>query len=330
MSQFRTVVNIPKSINKPDYKKSILFTGSCFSENIGKKLQDAKFKVDINPFGILYNPSSIKNSYEILLYQKYFCRNDLFFYNSVWNSFYHHSRFSHIDPEVCLEQINNRIIQGYQTLANASFVFITFGTAWVYESIEKEFIVSNCHKLPASKFRRYLLDENIIMDDYRELFNKLRSVNPSLQVVLTVSPIRHWKDGAINNQVSKSILLLAISRLIKEFDYVNYFPAYEIMMDDLRDYRFYDEDMLHPNSSAVEYIWQRFCETYLDKKTMEIIGECEKIYKAMQHKPFNINTTAFLDFNKNMIKKIQDMQVKYPFLDLVKEKEYFENKLNKK
>ena len=323
MSQFRTIVDIPVFKTKLDHRNEILLIGSCFSENIGNKLKESKFNVEINPFGILYNPLSIANSFNILLEKHYFASDDLFYYNDVWNSFYHHSRFSHEDKEVCLININSRIDKASETIKKASFIFITLGTAWVYESIEKKFVVSNCHKLPAEKFNRYSLNETDIIDRFKSLFESLRSINPSLQIVLTVSPIRHWKDGAVNNQVSKSILLLASSKLVDTFDYVHYFPGYEIVMDELRDYRFYGEDMLHPNNVAVEYIWQRFCETFMDEQTLKIMKEYEKISKAMQHRPFNKNTNTYHDFKINMIKKIKAIKSKYPYLDLKDEMNYF-------
>ncbi|GAI96735.1 unnamed protein product, partial [marine sediment metagenome] len=230
-----------------------MFIGSCFTESIGGKLNDYKFPVDINPFGIIYNPSSVGKSLELLIGEKEFTIDDLFFYNGKWLSFFHHSSFSDKDPELCLSRINAKITESREFLKKAGFLFITFGTAWVFEWKESGETVSNCHKISALKFNHKLLAVEDILENYKTLIHKLLRFNPQLKIIFTVSPIRHWKDGAEGNQVSKAILLLSAHQLLKKFQSVSYFPAYEIIMDDLRDYRFYSDDMIHLNSVAIDY-----------------------------------------------------------------------------
>ena len=268
---FFTEIKIPEFPLKMDYSKSMQFFGSCFSENIGQKLFDLKFDVDLNPFGILYNPISIANSLQLLLEKRLFTESDLFQDQSVWNSFYHHSRFSEVNSEAALEKINSRIAYSREFLLKADFLVITFGTSWVYELKETGKVVTNCHKVPAAQFKRFRLEVSEITEVYRELLTELWKFNPNLKVVFTVSPIRHWKDGAVENQVSKATLLLAIDRLLKGPNSKNiaYFPSYELMMDELRDYRFYAEDMIHLSPVAIDYIFERFSKSLILKNSLK-------------------------------------------------------------
>ena len=216
-SKFQTLVEVPKYRWQTGYSQKIVFMGSCFTENIGIRMEILKYNVDINPFGILYNPVSVAKGLRILLQQKEFTMEDLVLNNGLWHSFSHHGRFSSADENETLEQINSRIKSSADFLKNAGFLFITFGTAWVYKFKKTGLPVSNCHKMHATQFERARLDVDEIFDDYRELLIEMNKINPSLKVVFTVSPIRHWKDGAIENQRSKAVLLLAIDKLINEF-----------------------------------------------------------------------------------------------------------------
>jgi hypothetical protein len=327
---FFTEIAIPEFPWKIDYSKNILFFGSCFSENIGQKLADLKFKVDMNPFGILYNPESIANSLKILLETRKFSENDLFQDQGLWNSFYHHSRFSDVDKAVALEKINNRISLSSEFLKKADFLIITFGTAWVYEYKETGKIVSNCHKIPASEFKRYRLGVDEITETYRELLNEIRETNPGLKVIFTVSPIRHWKDGAVENQVSKATLLLAVDRLRNEYSeqVCSYFPAYELMMDELRDYRFYAEDMLHLSPVAVDYIFDRFCSSIISKKAMNISKKVMKIRKAIQHRTVNTKSTEYKKFLITNLSEINNLSSDFPEIDFSPEIAHFGKELN--
>lgn len=328
---FHTEIQIPAYSCQLDYSKRMMLLGSCFSENIGQKLLDLKFSVDMNPFGILYNPDSIANSLEILLEKKIFTVDDLFQDQGVWNSFYHHSRFSDVDQEKVLEKINERISSSHDFLKNADFLAITFGTAWVYQLKQTGQIVSNCHKISAAGFNRFRLDVEQITNRYSELIQELRQFNPDLKFIFTVSPIRHWKDGAVENQLSKATLLLAIDKLIKEFgeNTCCYFPSYEIMMDELRDYRFYAEDMLHISPVATDYIFGRFCNAMVSAESMEISAKVARIIRSVQHRPFNPSSSEYEKFLRANLSEIEKLNAKFPFLDWSEECTHFTQELNK-
>lgn len=326
---FFTEIEIPEFSSKLDYSKSLMLLGSCFSENIGQKLIDLKFSVDMNPFGIVYNPVSIANSLKILLEKRTFTANDLFNDQGLWNSFYHHSRFSDLDGEEALRKINKRILASNEFLKSADFLFITFGTAGVYELKTTGQIVSNCHKVSAAEFKRYRLGVSEITEVYRELLQELWQLNPKVKVVFTVSPIRHWKDGAVENQMSKATLLLAIDQLIRGFgdERCSYFPAYELVMDELRDYRFYAEDMLHLSPVAVDFIFEKFAKTIITKESQQTFGKVMKIRKAVQHRPFNRTSPEYKKFLQANLAEIDQSVLAFPFLDFTEDKLYFEQEL---
>jgi len=311
---FRTIVEIQPSPCKITYQDQIITLGSCFSENIGNKLQNAFLLTDINPFGVLFNPVSIKNSIQMLLENKRFCENDLFFDRSLWNSYAHSTMFSAPTVDETLHKINSRIETAIKSLKNASFLLITFGTAWVFENKETKEIVSNCHKQPSDKFQRYRLKVDDIIGDYIALIHKLNILYPDLKIIFTVSPIRHWKDGAHENNVSKATLLLAIDKLCACFPFVYYFPAYEIMMDELRDYRFYADDMFHPSEMAVNYIWQRFIETYFSSENRKLITRLEQLQKDLQHRPIHPDSIENSFFNYKIQDKKTNLKKEFPFL----------------
>ena len=326
---FFTEIEISEFPFKMDYSKSMMLFGSCFSENIGQKLIDLKFKVDMNPFGILYNPESIANSLKLLLKNQTFTESDLFFDQGLWNSFYHHSRFSDVNREMALEKINSRIKLSAEFLKTSDFLMITFGTAWVYELISTGQIVSNCHKIPAKQFNRFRLGVNEISEAYHHLLEELWKFNPNLKIIFTVSPIRHWKDGAVENQVSKSTLILSIERLITGIENRNcsYFPSYEIMMDELRDYRFYAEDMIHLSPVATDYIFDRFSKFLISKESMNLVDNVMKIRKAVMHRPVN---SSSVEYKKNLLlnmDKINKLTLCFPYLNFEQEKSSLKQKL---
>jgi len=328
---FFTEINIPEFPLKMDYSKSMMLMGSCFTENIGQKLLDLKFKVDMNPFGILYNPMSIANSLKILLEKRIFTEKDLFNDHGLWNSYFHHSRFSDIDRDAALQKISERIAISNEFLETADFLIITFGTAWVYELKETGKIVSNCHKVPASEFKRFRLGVFEITETYRELLEQIWKINPGLKVIFTVSPIRHWKDGAVENQLSKATLLLAIDQLIRGFgnQVCAYFPSYEIVMDELRDYRFYAEDMLHLSPVATDYIFERFSKVIISSESKEISKKIEKLKKSMDHRPVNPKTNEYKDFIYLNLNQIEQLMADFPSLDFTRERNYFEQELTR-
>lgn len=329
MISFRTIVKIHPSPFKLSYFTPSMFIGSCFTKNIGSKLSNYKFPVDINPFGVIYNPSSVSKSLDILIGKKEFTKDDLYFFNGKWLSFFHHSSFSDKDPEQCLLRINAKITESKEFLKKAGFLFITFGTAWVFEWKESGETVSNCHKISALKFNRKLLTVEDILKNYKTLIHKLLRFNSQLKIIFTVSPIRHWKDGAEGNQVSKAILLLSVHQLIQKFQTLSYFPAYEIMMDDLRDYRFYSDDMIHLNSVAIDYIWERFKDTYLDKEASGIMKNIDPVLSAMGHKPFEPDSDLHQDFLIKILDKIEKLQLQYSFIDFSREIKYFQTGLKR-
>ena len=313
---FRTKVNIPRSEFEFGYQKNVVMMGSCFVENIGSKLKLNKYQVDVNPFGVIYNPVSVCNSLRLLMEEEELVEDDLNFHNKLWFSFYHHSKFSNTDLSQCLADINKGIKESSKNLKEADFLFITFGTAWVYELLSSGNIVSNCHKLPAKDFNRYRLNVDEIVSIYKDLLVELLVFNPKIKIVFTVSPIRHWKDGAHGNQLSKATLLLAVNQLTDLFDQVSYFPSYEIVMDELRDYRFYSEDMLHMSDVAVKYIWQRFSETYITEESRQIQKEVEKFILASNHRPFNVDSDSHQTFIKSSLSKIHEFLRMNPSINL--------------
>ncbi len=321
ISNFQTEVKVPAFGWKTGYKKSTIFIGSCFTENIGNKMVTLKYPADLNPFGILYNPASIAHGLQFLLQIKHFTINDLIENNGLFHSFYHHGRFSSPDSEKALREINHRIDTSSSFLQNAGFLFLSFGTAWVYEYKPTGQTVSNCHKIPDKEFRRFRLTPGEITVEYRQLLPEIWKINPDLKVIFTVSPIRHWKDGAIENQRSKATLLLSIDNIIRGFgeERCNYFPSYEIMMDELRDYRFYDEDMIHLSSSAINHIWNIFQTSLIEDESQKISKNIQKIISAVNHKPNNMFTHEHLYFLRESLKKAQHLQNKFPYINLTHE-----------
>lgn len=321
---FRTQIKpteYPFSIN---HKNKMLFLGSCFTESIGNKLLNSKFDIDINPFGILYNPISVKQSLEILTVEDAFTEDNIFFYNEQWHSSFHHGKFSRSNKETMLAEINNRLKFSGENLKNAKYLFITFGTAWVYEDIKTNRVVANCHKLPSKQFRRRLLNADEITVEYFQLLNSLSNYNPDINIILTVSPIRHFKDGFNENQISKSTLHIAINQIQEHFNNVFYFPSFEIMIDDLRDYRFYENDMLHPNETAINYIFDYFSNSFFSKSTKDLILKIDEVVKAKNHRPFNQKSESYKKFVSKMYEKTLNLQENNKHINFTEELNYFE------
>ncbi len=322
---FRTEVHITPSENRISYQSDVLFMGSCFTEYIGAIMQELRFPVDVNPFGVIYNPSSVARNLWTLLNGKIYTADELEKEGDRWFSFDHHSRFSHPDREQCLEKINDRLSYSQEHLKTTRFLLLTWGTAWVYVHRKSANVVCNCHKLPAARFSRHLLTPSQIVDTYTKLFAALRKAVPELQVILTVSPVRHWKDGAALNSVSKSTLVLAAHKLTEMFSYCDYFPAWEIAMDDLRDYRYYAEDLVHPNAQMTRYIWEKFSEAWIEKESLELSGDIRKLVNARNHRPFDPASKTHHHFCRKQLELIRQLGEKNPFLDLSELEEYFKN-----
>lgn len=285
-----------------------MYAGLVFAENIGQRLKYYRFRTELNPCGIVYNPMSVANVLKLMLEKYRFTEKDLLYNADKWVSLYHHGCFSAPTKELCLEHINERLGRAADGFEKTDLLLMTFGTAWVYRYKERGMIVANCHRFPAGDFERFCLTPEEIVGVYRLLIRQLREVNPKLRIVFTVSPIRHWKDGAHGNQLSKAVLLLAIDRLVQEFPEVYYFPAYEIVMDELRDYRFYGEDMLHISSLAVEYIWEKFKETWISPAIEPLMKRVDKLNKSLAHRPFLPESDAYRMFQQRLRQEIETLQ----------------------
>jgi len=313
--EFRTQIPLNKQThNQIDYKSTILMFGSCFSENIGDKLSYFKFPVIVNPFGILFHPKAVKNLILNAINKKVYTENDIFFHNERWHSFDTHSKLSNPSKENLLASLNSNIKLTHDYISTSTHIIITLGTAWMYRFIETNTIVANCHKVSQKKFLKEILSTDEISECLASTIALIRNINKKASVILTVSPVRHLKDGFVENQQSKSHLIAAIHNVIEKRNNVSYFPSYEIMMDELRDYRFYAEDMLHPNQIAIDYIWERFSKTWISDITKETMMEVENIQKGLAHKPFNEHSEQHQLFLKNLEKKIISLQKNIPSL----------------
>lgn len=310
---FRTVVNIKKESDIQHCHKVLMF-GSCFTEHIGKRLVEHLFQVKCNPLGILFNPASIFQSIERIVQNQFVRKADLIETDGVWNCYDFHSQFARLSANDYLQNINEQINETHHFLKECDFIFITLGTAWTYRLNRTGKIVGNCHKSPSNLFSRKRLTVSDCVDYISKTILQIREVNPNVNFVFTISPIRHWKDGAHGNQLSKSTLLLALDEVCQKLENCNYFPSYEILMDDLRDYRFYANDMLHPNEIAQEYIWDKFGDCFFSEETKSLNKEIRSILLALQHRPFNPESSSYQKFVEQTQKRIKDLEEKYPFI----------------
>ncbi len=314
---FFTSVNIPQYSFSISHQQPVLLLGSCFAQNIGHQLLKNKFSTIVNPFGIIYNPISLAGAFKDVLENKIYTENDLFYFNDLWLSFHHHGDFSFPQKEDTLKKINQNIADAHLQLKKTKTIIFTFGSAWVYEHKERAEIVANCHKLPASHFNKRLLSVNEVINSFSALIKKHQDIN----FLFTVSPVRHIKDGLNENNVSKSVLHLAVHELANQFHNCFYFPAYEIVVDELRDYRFFNEDMVHPTPQAINYVWNKFSEAFFDKNTQELIQKIEKIQNASQHKPFNFESKQHQEFIQKQLSNIKELETLYPYLNFENERQ---------
>ncbi|MBU0765604.1 MAG: GSCFA domain-containing protein [Bacteroidetes bacterium] len=320
---FRTTFPIEKSGKLLSHHDRLMLIGSCFTESIGQYITNNKFNTCINPSGILYNPVSVRQCLLSLTEQKQYSAEDLFYFNERWSSFNHHSDFSHPSEESCLSAINNSIISSSDFLKQAGFLFVTFGSAWIYRYKKTGEIVANCHKVPGKEFVRELLDTGQVETICSDILELTKLKYPELQIVFTVSPVRHLKDGAAGNQLSKANLITGIHNALRRYDRAYYFPAYEIMMDDLRDYRYYAKDMIHPSDLAVEYIWTLFCRTFMDDGTISLLREVRKIMLAVRHRPLFPSGTAMRNFARAQLEKIAELNHNHPEINFQDEVNHF-------
>lgn len=297
---FRTQIKLKETQNQINYQSDILLFGSCFSNNIGDKLTYFKFKTSKNPFGIIFQPKAIEKLIFKCLDDAIFTEDDLIFHNERWHCFDIHSDFSHFDKTVILTQLNSVLKRTKEQLLKASHIVITLGTAWVYRNKNQNTLVANCHKIPLKEFEKELLSIDKITASLKNITEKIHGINSNCEIIFTLSPVRHLKDGFIENQQSKAHLLSAIHEVIKLQITTHYFPSYEIMLDDLRDYRFYKKDLLHPNELAIDYIWEKFSKVWINEEVKNIMQKVSKIQNGLNHKPFNPNSEQHKLFLKKM------------------------------
>lgn len=318
--QFFTKVPIAAAPNPINYQSKIVSIGSCFAENIGEKLCFFQFQNITNPFGIIFNPNSIEKLIFRAVQNHFYTEEDIFFHNERWHCFEVHSDLSNPDKELFINKLNQTLILFSKQILSATHFIITLGTSWVYKTIMSNEIVANCHKIPQKQFTKHLLSRAEISVSLKKIAVLINEVNPNCQFIFTISPVRHIKDGFVENQISKANLIAAFYEIITTKNTaknLNYFPSYEIMMDELRDYRFYNQDLLHPNQTAVDYIWSRFVETQVDNSYYTTMNEVERIQKGLQHRSFNPNSESHKKFVNNLNEQIQKIRNIYPHMEFI-------------
>ena len=310
---FITPIQISPSTIRIGYEHRTMIIGSCFAEAIGQRLSDLLFPVDLNPFGILYNPDSIATAIRRLMDGNLFTADELTRYDDLYHSLLHHGSFSAPTADECLERINARLSAGAEFLAAADRIIVTFGTSYVYRWKGTGAVVGNCHKMPDSYFRRERLSVDKVVHRWNLLLDSMVRRRPEVKWIFTVSPVRHLRDGAHENNLSKSVLHLIIEKLISLYPTIAYyFPAYELMMDELRDYRFYAEDMCHPSPVAIHYISDRFESTYMDAKTRAWLRRAEALHRDLQHRPIHPDSEAHRRFLVQTKLKLKQLRAELP------------------
>jgi hypothetical protein len=327
--KFRYELDVKKMPEPINHRHKLLLIGSCFTENIGEKLDRYKFTTLQNPNGILFNPVSVAEALTDIIEQTVFTEADLFYLNEAWHSWKHHSRFSAVAKTDSLQKINDSIATAYQFLKEADYLVITLGSAWIYTLTEKAAngkpgaVAANNHKAPSTWFSHRLLTMEDVLRVLDNVLHRLFLFNRKLKVVFTISPVRHLREGAVENNRSKAVLIQAVHHLVAKFDKLYYFPAYELVIDDLRDYRFYSEDLVHPNYFATQYVWEKLVGACMDEKTKGLIDEIHAINLAFQHKPFQESSEAHKAFKRKYLSLATNLQQQFPFLDLHNEIAYF-------
>ena len=312
--QFTTKIPIPKNHFPIDYDSKIMLLGSCFAENIGMKFQYFKFQSTTNPFGIIFNAVSLEKLIRRAVENRTFTENDIFFHNELWHCYEVHSELSNSDKNTFLNSLNELINSTAQQLKDSTHIIITLGTSWVYRNMESNEIVANCHKVPQKQFTKELLSISQTEESLQNLISLIHSVNPNCNFIFTVSPVRHIKDGFVENTLSKAHLITALHASNFQLPTSSYFPSYEIMMDELRDYRFYAEDMLHPNQTSINYIWEQFAISTISEESQSLMIEIESIQKSLAHEPFNPNSESHQKFINHLDLKIKAIQNQFPFI----------------
>ncbi len=300
----QTKIPIPvEHENQIDYSSKIVLFGSCFVEHIGNKLAYLKFDTFQNPFGILFHPKAIERLFEKAILEQTYGEADVFLHNEQWHCFDAHSSLNAVSKNDMIQKLNASLKLTKVKILQASHIVITLGTSWVYEEVKTQHIVANCHKIPQTNFNKKILPIDAIKQALMRILHLVNTVNTEVKLIFTVSPVRHIKDGFIENTKSKSHLIAAIHEVVLDNKNTKYFPSFEIMMDELRDYRFYKDDMLHPNTLAVKYIWGKFKSTWLNPSVNHLINDVDAIQKGLKHRPFNENSEAHQKFISALKKK---------------------------
>lgn len=310
MDHFRTELNVRAAEHKISLYQPLMTLGSCFADNIGQKLRAAKFSISTNPFGTIYNPLSIHKLLLQSVYNQPSLEHTYLQNQDITFNYDFHSEFSESTKNQLESKIKEAIGHSHHFLKGASYLFLTYGTSWVYERLDTGEVVANCHKMPSLQFKKVLLTQKRILESFDEMYRAIKTFNPEIRIILTVSPVRHLKDTLELNSVSKSILRLTCHTLSELYTDVEYFPAYEILLDDLRDYRFYSSDLIHPTPDAIEYIWKKFIVRYFDLETKIFLDEWQEIMKAISHKPFHPSSPSHQIFLKETLIRLQELKSK--------------------
>ncbi len=308
MDSFRTVLAVKPATYNISINDPLLTVGSCFADNLGQLLAQYKFQAMVNPFGTQYNPVSIHKVLGYAIHGAQPLPHTYGELNGTHFNYEFHSCFSSLQRELLEKNIQQALVKAHTFIASAKVLVITYGTAWIYERNDHDEVVSNCHKMPAALFTKSLLTQKKILASFDQLYKLLKSINPSVQIILTISPVRHLKDTLELNAVGKSVLRVACHTISTAYPQVDYFPAYEIVMDDLRDYRFYHEDLLHPSPSAIGYIWKLFSSRYFSEHTQKFVQQWGDIQKALEHRPFLPASSAHQQFLKGLLAQLEELK----------------------
>ena len=321
--EFRTPIQIPPFPFQINHSQSIYCIGSCFANHIYEGLRKRKISTHLNSHGILYHPISIIQSLNTLITLEEMSLEDLHLNNGLYHSFQHHGRFSKIDAKETLHGINQNIKDFHQYLKNADYLICTLGASFAFKRKSTEEIVANCHKFPNDHFERVFITRPTIVNAFNACIENINQFNPNLKLIFTISPVRHLRDGLIENQKSKANLILSVDEIVKQNENAFYFPSYEIMIDDLRDYRFYAKDYIHPNEQALHYIQDLFSSSFFNNKTKDLNTRILKINDALNHKPFHEKSSAHQEFITQQLNKIEQLEMEEPHLNFKEEKKYF-------
>ena len=312
--KLQTQISIAKQTPNINYDSKLFLLGSCFAENIAEKLSYYKFQNQVNPLGVLFHPLAVLDLLQRAQDSTNFSEKDIFFSNGCWQSYSAHSRLNSISKIKILEQLNFAVHSTKEQIEGASHVVLTFGTAWVYTHIQSQRIVANCHKQPQKEFDKSILSIDHLNQTFESIISILKLFNPEVTIIFTISPVRHLKDGFVENNHSKSQLFSALHPIVNNNENTHYFPSFELVMDELRDYRFYKEDMIHLNQLAIDYIWEKFQSSWIGLDSELTMNEVNRLQKGLDHKPFNPSSKAHIAFLSNLAKEIDALECKHPFM----------------